>query len=127
MTYTGNDLSGNGAESDANHTGSPLRDARRNVIKHVYAAKDSAADQLIASAERIRAEAFRSDDDVVIRQAQQLTHAMERAAVYLHSHTFDQMTGDATVMVRTRPWQAVMIAFLVGVIFGRSFRRFTLD
>ncbi len=101
----------------------PLRDARRSVIKRVYATKDAAADQLITAAERIRADAFRSNDDVVIRQAQQLTHAMERAAVYLHSHTFDQMTGDATVMVRAKPWQAVMIAFLVGVIFGRSFRR----
>lgn len=127
MTYDGNDQPEHEADSEANRAGSPLRDARRTVIKRVYAAKDAAADQLIASAERMRAEAFRSNDDVVIRQAQQLTHAMERAAVYLHSHTFDQMTGDATVMVRTRPWQAVMIAFLVGVIFGRSFRRFTLD
>ncbi len=48
---------------------------------------------------------------------------MERAAVYLHSHTFDQMTGDAALMVRAKPWQAVVIAFLVGVIFGRSINR----
>lgn len=105
----------------------PLREARRTVIKRAYTTKDVAADQLITSAERIRAEAYRSGDDVVIRQAQQLTSAMERAAVYLHSHTFDQMTGDATVMVRHRPWQAVMIAFLVGVIFGRSFQRYQQD
>jgi len=101
----------------------PLREARRNLIKRAYTAKDAAADQLIASAERIRADAFRSNDDVVIQQAQQLTHSMERAAVYLHGRTFDQMTGDAAVIVRAKPWQAVMIAFLVGVIFGRSFGR----
>lgn len=112
-----------GADEKENRAIPPLREARRNLIKRAYAAKDSAADQLIASAERIRADAFRSNDDVVIRQAQHLTHSMERAAVYLHGHTFDQMTGDATVMVRAKPWQAVMIAFLVGVIFGRSFRR----
>ncbi len=52
---------------------------------------------------------------------------MERAAVYLHSHTFDQMTGDATLIMRHKPWQAVMIAFLVGVIFGRSFQRYQQD
>jgi len=104
-------------------TSTPLREARRGVIKRVYATKDAAADQLITSAERIRAEAFRSNDEDVIRQSQQLTHAMERAAVYLHSHTFDQMTGDATLMVRAKPWQAVVIAFLVGVIFGRSINR----
>lgn len=110
-------------ESDDSRYSTPLREARRAVIKRAYATKDAAADQLISAAERIRAEAFRSDDEVAIRQAQQVSHAMERAAVYLHGHTFDQMTGDATVMVRTKPWQAVMIAFLVGVIFGRSFRR----
>jgi ElaB/YqjD/DUF883 family membrane-anchored ribosome-binding protein len=47
---------------------------------------------------------------------------MERAAVYLHGHTFDQITGDATQIVQAKPWQAVLIAFLVGIIFGRSFR-----
>ena len=85
--------------------------------------KDSAANQLITAAERIRAEGYRANDDVALRQAQQLSRNLERAAVYLHSHTFDQMTDDATSMVQTKPWQAVMIAFLVGAIFGRSFRR----
>lgn len=101
----------------------PLREARRSAIQHAYATKDSAADQLIVAAERIRAEAFRSGDEVTIRQAQNLSRSLERAAVYLHSHTFDQMTGDATLMVRSKPWQAVMLAFVVGIIFGRSFRR----
>jgi ElaB/YqjD/DUF883 family membrane-anchored ribosome-binding protein len=114
-------------QDSAERAATPLREARRTLIKSVYSTKDAAADQLITSAERIRAEAFRSGDDVVIRQAQQLTSAMERSAVYLHSHTFDQMTGDATLMVRHRPWQAVMIAFLVGVIFGRSFQRYQQD
>ena len=101
----------------------PLRDARRAAIQRVYSMKDSAADQLITAAESVRAEAFRTNDEVAIRQAQQLSRSLERAAVYLHSHTFDQMTDDAISVVQTKPWQAVMIAFLVGAIFGRSFRR----
>ena len=101
----------------------PLRDARRNVVQRVYGMKDGAADQLIVAAERIRAEGFRSGDEYAIRQAQQLSRSLERAAVYLHSHTLDQITGDATLMVQSKPWQAVIIAFLVGVIFDRSFRR----
>lgn len=101
----------------------PLRDARRMVLQRVYATKETAADQLISAAERIRAEAFRSGDDFTIRQAQQLSRSLERAAVYLHGHTIDQITGDATQAVQSKPWQAVAIAFLVGVIFGRSFRR----
>lgn len=101
----------------------PLREARRTVTQRAYATKEATADQLIATAERIRAEAFRTGDEDAIRYAQQLSHSLERAAVYLHGHTFDQMTGDATQMVQAKPWQAVMIAFLVGVIFGRSFRR----
>ena len=75
------------------------------------------------AAERIRAEGFRSDDEYAIRQAQQLSRSLERAAVYLHSHTLAQITGDATLLVQSKPWQAVIIAFLVGVIFDRSFRR----
>jgi hypothetical protein len=101
----------------------PLREARRTAIQRVYATKDSAADQLIVAADRIRSEAFHSGDEVAIRQAQQLSRSLERAAVYLHSHTLDQMTGDATLRVQGKPWQAVAIAFLLGVIFGRSFRQ----
>jgi ElaB/YqjD/DUF883 family membrane-anchored ribosome-binding protein len=101
----------------------PLRDARRSAVQGVYGIKDAAADQLIVAAERIRAEAFRSGDEMAIRQAQQLSRSLERSAVYLHGHTLDQITGDATLMVQSKPWQAVVIAFLVGVIFGRRLRR----
>jgi ElaB/YqjD/DUF883 family membrane-anchored ribosome-binding protein len=108
---------------DAGRAWLPLRDARRSAAQSVYGIKDTAADQLIVAAERIRAEAFRSGDDQAIRQAQQLSRSLERTAMYLHSHTLDQITGDATLMVQSKPWQAVVIAFLVGVIFGRNFRR----
>jgi ElaB/YqjD/DUF883 family membrane-anchored ribosome-binding protein len=101
----------------------PLRDARRTMIQRAYTTKETAADQLITAAERIRAEAMRFDDPDVLHQAQQVSRSLERAAVYLHGHTFDQISIDATQMVQSKPWQAVMIAFLVGVIFGRSFRR----
>jgi hypothetical protein len=116
-------------EQDGNRSGeqdrqrTPLREARRNVVQRVYGMKDGAADQLIVAAERIRAEGFRSGDEYAIRQSQQLSRSLERAAVYLHSHTLDQITGDATLLVQSKPWQAVIIAFLVGVIFDRSFRR----
>lgn len=110
------------AASEISRTWSPLRDARRTAIQQVYAIKDSAADQLITAAERMRSEAYHSGDEVAIRQAQQLSRSLDRAAVYLHSHTLDQMTGDATLLVQSKPWQAVIIAFLVGVIFSRSFR-----
>ena len=100
----------------------PLREARRSVILRAYTTKESAADQLIGTAERIRSEALRSGDPEAIRQAQQLARSLERAAVYLHSHTFDRMTGDATLLVQSKPWQAVMIAFVVGIIFGRNLR-----
>lgn len=113
-----------GDYSDASaRTRTPLREARRNVIQRVYATKDSAATQLITAAEHIRAEGFRSGDEVAIRQAQQLSRSLERAAVYLDSHTLDQMGGDATLMVQAKPWQAVIIAFLLGAIFGHSLRQ----
>lgn len=108
---------------DAVRPRSSLREARRSVMQRAYATKEAAADQLITAAERIRAEALRSGDEVALRQANQLARSLERAAVYLHGHTFDQMTGDATQIVQSKPWQAVIIAFLLGVIFGRGFRR----
>ncbi|RPJ01853.1 MAG: hypothetical protein EHM39_02715 [Chloroflexi bacterium] len=101
----------------------PLRDARRSAVQRVYGIKDAAADQLIVAAERIRSEAFRSGDETAIQQAQQVSRSLERAAVYLHGHTLDQITDDATLMVQSKPWQAVVIAFLVGAIFGRRLRR----
>jgi ElaB/YqjD/DUF883 family membrane-anchored ribosome-binding protein len=111
------------AQEPGGKSRTPLREARRSVIHRAYTTKETAADQLIGTAERIRAEAYRSGDPDAIRYAQQLSHTMERAAVYLHSHTFDQITGDATLLVQSKPWQAVMIALVVGIIFGRSFRR----
>ncbi len=109
-------------EHDNGRSRAPLRDARRSMFQRAYSAKETAADQLIAAAEKLRAEAYRGNDPDAVRQAQQVSRSLERAAVYLHSHTFDQMTGDATQMVQSKPWQAVVIAFLVGIIFGRSFR-----
>lgn len=122
------DLPGDPAHSQpdflaASRPRTPLREARRTLMQGAYTTKESAADQLIAAAERIRSEGYRSGDEYVIQQAQQLSRSLDRAAVYLHSHTFDQMTGDATVLVQSKPWQAVMIAFVLGIIFGRSFRR----
>jgi hypothetical protein len=116
----------NGIPPDALKPWLPLRDARRSATQRVYGMKDTAADQLLVAAERIRAEAFRSGDEMVIQQAQQLTRSLERAAVYLDGHTLDQITGDATLIVQSKPWQAVLFAFLLGVIFGRRFRRKTL-
>jgi len=101
----------------------PLREARRTVMQTAYTTKEAAANQLIVAAERIRAEAYRSGDPDAIRQSKQLSRSLERAAVYLHSHTFDQMTGDATSIVQSKPWQAVLLAFVAGIIFGRTFRK----
>lgn len=109
--------------ADAVRPRSSLREARRSVMQRAYATKEAAADQLITAAERIRAEAVRSGDEVALRQANQLARSLERAAVYLHGHTFDQMTGDATQFVQSKPWQAVLVAFLLGAVFGRSLRR----
>ena len=100
-----------------------LRDARRSLVQGANASKEAAADQLIAAAERLRAEAVKTGDHTVINQAQQLSRSLERTAVYLHGHTLDQITDDATELVQSKPWQAVVIAFLVGIIFGRSFNR----
>jgi hypothetical protein len=86
-----------------NRSRASLREARRSAIQYASNTKTGAADQLIAAAERIRAEAYKFGDPDTIRQAQQMSRSLERAAVYLHGHTFDQITGDATLVVRSKP------------------------
>ena len=111
------------SRSEAHRAPAPLRDARRNLAQHITTAKETAADGLISTAERIRAEAYRIGDDELLRQAQNLSGQLERTAVYLHGHTLDQMGGDARQVVQNKPWQAVVIAFVVGIIFGRTIIR----
>src|SRR5438876_639988 len=92
-----------------------VSDASRNMREAAYGVKESASNSLLGAAESIRREAVKGGNDEVIRQAHKLARSMEKAAVYLDSHTFDQIGTDAAETVRENPWQALSLAFIIGL------------
>ncbi|HLY28916.1 MAG TPA: DUF883 C-terminal domain-containing protein, partial [Aggregatilineales bacterium] len=80
--------------------------------------KESAADSLLSAAENIRREALKSANDDLIRNAHTLSRSMEKAALYLDGHTFEQISDEATEVVRENVWQSVGIVFVVGLLIG---------
>jgi ElaB/YqjD/DUF883 family membrane-anchored ribosome-binding protein len=95
-----------------------VSDASRNMREAAYGVKESASNSLLNAAEGIRREAVKGGNDEVIRQAHKLARSMEKAAVYLDSHTFDQIGTDAAETVRENPWQALSLAFIIGLLLG---------
>ena len=78
------------------------------------------------AAENIRREALKSGSDDVVRQAHQLARSMEKAALYLDSHTFDQISTDATEVVKANPWESlgigggvIAILLVIGCVYFR--------
>ncbi len=95
-----------------------VNDASRSMREAAYTVKESASGSLLTAAENIRREAVKGGNDEVVRQAHKLARSMEKAAVYLDSHTFEQIGSDAAETVRENPWQALGIAFIIGLIIG---------
>jgi len=95
-----------------------VSDASRNMREAAYGVKESASNSLLGAAESIRREAVKGGSEDMIRQAHKLARSMEKAAVYLDSHTFDQIGTDAAETVRENPWQALGIVFIIGLLLG---------
>jgi ElaB/YqjD/DUF883 family membrane-anchored ribosome-binding protein len=101
--------------------GRTTAEARRAMRESAYTVKEGASDSLIAAAENIRREALKSGNEEVVRQAHQLARSMEKAALYLDSHTFEQIGTDATEVVKANPWQSVGVVFIIGWLLGMLF------
>ncbi len=93
-------------------------DTRRAMRENAYTAKEKASDSLLTAAETLRREALKGSSDEMIRQSQQLARGMEKAALYLDSHTLDQMGEDASEVVRENVWQSIGIVFILGLLLG---------
>jgi ElaB/YqjD/DUF883 family membrane-anchored ribosome-binding protein len=104
--------------SDASHNAD---EARRMMKENAYTVKEAASDSLLTAAENIRREALKSGNEEIVRQAHQLSRNMEKAALYLDGHTFEQIGHDATEVVKSNPWQSVGVVFLLGLVFGMLF------
>ena len=96
-------------------------DARRAMRENAYTVKETASDSLLNAAESIRREALKNGSEEVVRQAHQVARSLEKAALYLDSHTFDQISTDATEVVKQNPWQSVGVVFVLGLLLGMLF------
>jgi ElaB/YqjD/DUF883 family membrane-anchored ribosome-binding protein len=95
-----------------------VSEASRSMRETAYTVKETASNSLLSAAESIRREAVKGGNDETIRYAHQLARSMEKAAVYLDSHTFDQISEAAAAPIKQNPWQSLGIAFIVGMILG---------
>jgi ElaB/YqjD/DUF883 family membrane-anchored ribosome-binding protein len=98
-----------------------VNEATRTMRETAYTVKEAASNSLLNAAENIRREAVKGGNEEAIRQAHRLARSMEKAAVYLDSHTFDQIGEAATETVKENPWQSLGIAFIIGLIIGLLF------
>ncbi len=99
-------------------TAQAMAEARRAMRENADTAKDKASDALLNAADTIRTEALKGGNDEMIRQAGQLSRGIEKAALYLDSHTLDQIGEEATEMVKQNMWQTLGLAALIGLLLG---------
>jgi len=93
-------------------------EARRAMRESAYTVKETASTSLLNAADNIRREALKSGNEEVVQQAQQIARSMEKAALYLDSHTFEQISSDATEIVRSNPWESIGVVFIIGLLLG---------
>jgi ElaB/YqjD/DUF883 family membrane-anchored ribosome-binding protein len=98
-----------------------VHEVRRALHSNADQVKETASNSLLKAAENIRREAAQSGHPEAVQHAQELAHSMERAAVYLDSHSFDQIGTDLTNVVSERPWQTVLVALIIGIVLGSIF------
>jgi len=98
-----------------------IADARRLMRENATIAKEKASDSLLTAADAIRNEAIKHENEELQHQAQTLARGMEKTALYLDSRTLDQMSSDATEVVKQNMWQTLGVVFLLGLLLGLVF------
>ena len=98
-----------------------MSDTRRAMRDSATMAKEKASDSLLSAADTIRNEALKHESEELQRQAQTLARGMEKTALYLDSRTLDQMSSDATEVVKQNIWQTLGIVFMLGLLMGLLF------
>lgn len=110
----------NGAEK----TEIDVNEIRREALEKADEIRKEAAKKLNTAAETIRKEVRENEGDAeAVARADEIAGHLERTAVYLNNNTLEQMGEDATEVVVKNPWQAVLVALVIGVILGLMMRR----
>lgn len=101
-----------------------VNEIRREALEKADEIRKEAAKKLNAAAEAIRKEVRENDvDKDGIKKADEIATHLEKTATYLANNTLEEMGEDATELVTRNPWQAVLVALIIGVFIGMMFRR----
>ena len=107
-------------EAEAEASAKPMADLGRQALKMAEQARKEAAKGLQKAADKVREEVRSGDDqdEEAIERADQLAGGLERAAFYLKDTSVTEMGEQIEERVKAQPYQALLIALLVGVVFG---------
>ena len=101
-----------------------VNEVRREALARADEVRKEAAKKLNTAAETIRKEVREADaDSEAVARADDVARHLERTATYLSNNTIEQIGEDATEVVVENPWRAVLVALVVGFVFGMIMRR----
>jgi ElaB/YqjD/DUF883 family membrane-anchored ribosome-binding protein len=101
-----------------------VNEIRREALEKADEIRKEAAKKLNQAAEAIRKEVRENEvDKDGIEKADEIATHLEKTATYLASNTLEEMGEDATEVVTRNPWQAVLIALVIGFFIGMMLRR----
>lgn len=105
------------AQVDAN-------EIRREVYARAEEIRKDAAKRLNEAAENIRKEMRENGaDDDAVAKVDEIAGHLEKTAQYLTDNTLEDMGKEATEIVQANPWQALLVAFVIGFIVAMFLRR----
>jgi ElaB/YqjD/DUF883 family membrane-anchored ribosome-binding protein len=97
---------------------------RREVYARAEEIRKEAAKKLNVAAENIRKEMRENEaDEEAIAKVDEIAGHLERTAQYLNDNSLEEMGKDATQAVQANPWQALLVAFIIGFVVGMLLRR----
>lgn len=97
---------------------------RREVYARAEEIRKDAAKRLNEAAENIRKEMRENGvDEDAVAKVDEIAGHLEKTAQYLNDNTLEDMGKEATQIVQANPWQALLVAFVIGFIMAMLLRR----
>jgi ElaB/YqjD/DUF883 family membrane-anchored ribosome-binding protein len=91
----------------------------RKAMKAAEEARKESAKALQKAADKVRSEVREGDnDEEAIKRADDVAAGLEKAALYLKETTVPEMEQQLQERVKAQPYQALLVAFIVGLVFG---------
>jgi len=101
---------------------SNVKDLGNEAGSKMAAGKNKVADTLHSTADSLRNRA--GEGSGKLRSvANKTADGLTRVANYTRSHDFNDVWGDISAVVRSRPVESIAVALVLGVMVGRSMKR----